>query len=107
MHMTPPASEQQTITRKDTCKRRIEGGSPPLFVEVVDVLIEDELLRVDVLGGVRDGEIRQRGGRGAHAIGVAAVEQVVPAATGLALLACTNKPPKSAPKSPIRTSTLP
>jgi hypothetical protein len=62
----------------------------PLLVERVDVLVEDELLRVDVLGGVRDGEIRHGGGGGGDAVGVAAVKHVLPAAAGLALLACRD-----------------
>jgi hypothetical protein len=62
----------------------------PLLIERVDVLVEDELLRVDVLGGVRDGEIRHGGGGGGDAVGVAAVKHVLPAAAGLAPLACRD-----------------
>jgi hypothetical protein len=72
----------------DTRKWYLEKVAP-LLVERVDVLVEDELVGVDVLGGVGDGEIRERGGGGLDAVGVAAVQEVVPrgAAAGLALLA--------------------
>ena len=83
--------------------------SPPLLVERVDVLVEDKLVRVDVLGGVGDGEIRERGGRGAHAVGVAAVQKVdVPcSAAGLALLVTcgTHEPQINQNRHPIPSTT--